>query len=89
MSSSSVGGAAHGGDLGAERLRDLHSESPHSPGCPIDQHPLTGRHRIGIAQAEQSCHPGQRHRGGLLEGKIDRLSRQKRGGCGDVLRKGS
>ena len=62
--------AAHAGDLGAERLRDLHGERADPARGTVDEHRLAGLDVALVAQRLEGDEPGQRDRGRLLEGEV-------------------
>ena len=68
-----VAGAAHPGDLRAQRRRDLHGVGADAAGGPVDQHPVPGSHRTHVADRPQRGCPRHRDRGRLLEGEAQRL----------------
>ena len=71
-----LGGAADGGDLGAERLGQLDREGPHAAGGAEDQHLLTRLDAPVVAQALQRGQGGDGDRRGLLGGEVRRLVRE-------------
>ena len=71
-----VAGAAHPGDLRAQRRRDLHGEGADAAGGAVDQHPVPGLHRAHVPDAAQGRHPRHRHRRRLLERQARRLGHQ-------------
>jgi len=81
--------AGRAGDLGAERLRDLHREAPHAPGRADDQHLLTGPDVSVVADGLQGSHAGHRHGGCLVVGEVDRLRGQLVGSGDCVLGEGA
>ena len=58
-------GAAHAGDLGAERLGDLHGEAAHAARRADDQHVLPGLHPPWSRTACSAVSPGDGHGGRL------------------------
>ena len=68
-----VARAAHPGDLGAQRRRDLDGVRAHPAAGPVDEHPLTGRHLAHVADPAQGRRRRYGDRGRLLEGKARRL----------------
>ena len=68
-----VARAAHPGDLGAQRCRDLDGVCAHSAPGPVDEHPLTGLHLAHVADPAQGRGRRYRERGRLLEGQARRL----------------
>ena len=67
-----AGGADH---LGAEGGRDLHREVAHPAGGGVHEDPLAGLDLKGLHERLVGGHPGQRDRGGLVEGQAPRLAR--------------
>ena len=70
--------AAHAGDLGTERLGDLHGVAAHAARRAGDEDPLPGLHAAGVADGLQGGEPGDRNHGGLLEGEVRRLAGELR-----------
>ena len=68
----------HAGDLGAERLGDLHGERAHAAGRAVDQDLLPGLDLAVIAQELQGGRGGHPDGGRLLEREVGRL-RQRSG----------
>ena len=69
-----VAGAADGGDVPSERLRDLDGERPNPAGRAVDQHPLARLQLALVPETLQRGEPGDAHRGGLLERDVGRLA---------------
>ena len=65
--------AAHTGDVGSERLGDLHSEVAHSSRGTDDQHRLTGLDPSVVAHCLEGGEPRDRHGSRRIKGKIRRL----------------
>jgi hypothetical protein len=68
-----VARAAHPGDLGAQRRRDLDGVCTDPAAGPVDEHPLAGRHLAHVADPAQRRRRRDGDRGRLLEGKARRL----------------
>ena len=69
-------GTAHPGDLGTERLRDLHRERA-DPTCRADhQHTLSGLHLPDVSDRLESREARDRERRGLLEAEAGGLRDQ-------------
>ena len=84
-----VPSAAHSGDLGAERYRDLHGERPDPSAGADHQHPLPGLNVANIADRVQGGDGRHRQRRRLFERKARWLG-HKEGRVGDgVLGEGS
>ena len=71
--SSTLPRAAHPGDLGAQRRRDLDGVGAHPAAGPVDEHPLAGAHLAHVADPAQGRRRRYRDRGRLLEGQGRRL----------------
>lgn len=67
-----VSPARHPRDPSAEAPRDLDRKGPHAPGRAVDQHPHSGGEATVVPESLERGEPGQRHRGGLLEGEVIR-----------------
>src|SRR5215207_3707799 len=66
--------AAHPGDLGAERRRDLDGVRAHPAAGPVDEHLPTGLHPAYVADPAQGRRRRYGDRGRLIEGEARRLS---------------
>ena len=84
-----LGCAGHTGDLGPERLGDLHREGPDSSGRADDQHLLPGRDLPAVAHGLQRGEGRDGRGGGLLEGEVGRLGRELVRPADGVLGEGS
>jgi len=62
---SALAGAAHGRDLGAEVLGQLHGHGAHRPRGAVDQHRVTGR-KLAQPEEVEGRHPTEAHRHGVL-----------------------
>src|SRR5712691_5066268 len=85
-----VSRATDGGDVGPERLRDLHSETTHPSGSAVDHHLLTLSNASVIAQRLQRRDGCDRDGGSLLKGDVGRFRHHRSvGRNGDVLGEGA
>src|SRR5215217_8631774 len=69
-------GAAHAGDVRAERLGDLHGVGPHSSRGTDDKHFLPRAHFSVVAQGLQGGRAHDGYHRCLLEGEVRRLGRE-------------
>lgn len=72
--------AAHGCDLGAERLRDLYGEGAHAAGRPDDEDPLTRPDATVIPERLEGGHASFRHGRRLPERQVRRPAHELAGG---------
>ena len=68
-----VARAAHPGDLGAQRRRDLDGVRADPAAGPVDEHPLAGLHLAHVPDPAQGRRRRHGDRGRLLEGQARRL----------------
>ena len=74
--SSNLGGAAHPGDLGAERLGQLHRERSHTARRPDDQDFLPRLDLALVAKRLEGGEAGDGDGRGLLEAEVGRFGRE-------------
>ena len=84
-----VPGAAHAGDLGAERGRDLDGERPDPSGGAVHQDPLPGLDVAAVPDRVQGGHGRHRHRRRLFERQAGRFGHHEGGVGGGVLGEGA
>ena len=72
-----VRGAAHAGDLGTERLGELHGERPHAARGAVDQDPLPCLDAALVTEGLEGRDGRDRDRRRLLKGEVGRLGATK------------